>query len=55
MESSTFEQVVEDEDVVLELEAISIAEDADSSGSMAYGPCPRVVDTGFVVRRLRAA
>ncbi len=38
MESSTFEQVVEDEDVVLELEAISIAEDADSSGSMAYRP-----------------
>ena len=26
MESSTFEQVVEDEDVVLELEAISIAD-----------------------------
>ena len=38
MESSAFGQVVEDENVVLELEAISIAEDADSSSAMRYSP-----------------
>ena len=28
---------------------------SELDGLCEYGPCPHVVDTGFVVRRLRAA
>lgn len=38
MESSTVDQVVAADDVVLELEAISIDEDADTSDAMRYSP-----------------